>query len=262
MIYKNQDYDVDIIDLGFEGEGITKINGFTMFVKGALKGEKAKIKILKVNKDFGYAKLLELTKKSENREEPVCENFSKCGGCNLQHMNYETQLNHKTNIVKTTLKKALGHDVEVNDIIGMGIPYNYRNKAQYPVANNKIGFYQNRTHNLIENEECCIQNKKSDELARIAFRITQKYKITSYDEKTGKGTLRHIVTRIGINTGETMLIFVTNGKELKNKEKIVEEIKKEYPEITTIIQNINETNGNVILRKRVHNAVWRRKHYR
>ena len=247
MIEKNQDYNVDIVDLGFEGEGITKINGFTMFVKGALKGEKAKIKVLKVNKDYGFAKLLEVLEESIDREEPVCENFKKCGGCNLQHMNYETQLNHKTNIVKTTLKKALGYEVKVNNIVGMGIPYHYRNKAQYPVVNNKIGFYKDRSHDLIENEDCCIQNKLSDKLARIAFKILQKHKITSYDEKTGKGVLRHIVTRIGVNTGETMLMLVTNGKELKDKEKIVNEIKEEYPEITTIVQNINETRGNVIL---------------
>ena len=247
MLEKNQDYNAYIVDLGFEGEGITKINGFTMFVKGALKGEKAKIKVLKVNKDYGFAKLLEVLESSEDREEPVCEYFKKCGGCNLQHMTYESQLNHKTNIVKTTLKKALGYEVKVNDIVGMGIPYHYRNKASYPVANNKIGFYKDRSHELIENDECHIQNVLADKLARIAFNVLQKHKITSYDEKTGKGLLRHIVTRIGVNSGETMLMIVTNGKDLKDKEKIVKEIIEEYPEITTIVQNINETKGNVIL---------------
>ena len=186
MVEKNQDYDVNIIDMGFEGEGITKINGYTTFVKGALKGEKAKIKMLKVGKDYGYAKLLEITEKSIDREEPLCENFSKCGGCNLLHMTYEAELTHKTNVVKTTLKKALGYDVCVNEIIGMGIPLNYRNKAQYPISNNKIGFYASRSHNLIENEECLIQNKTADHLAKLAFKITQKYKVTSYDEKTRK----------------------------------------------------------------------------
>lgn len=247
MVEKNQDYNVDIIDLGFEGEGITKINGFTMFVKGALKGEKAKIKVLKVNKDYGFGKLLEILEESDDREDPMCEHFKMCGGCNLQHMNYETQLTHKTNTVKTTLKKALGCEVKINDIIGMGIPYHYRNKAQYPVSNNKIGFYKDRSHDLIENKECLIQNKLSDKLARVAFSVLQKHKISSYDEKTGKGTLRHIVTRIGVNSGETMLMIVTNGKDLKDKEKIVSEIKEEYPEITTIVQNINQTRGNVIL---------------
>lgn len=247
MIEKNQEYNALIIDQGVEGEGIAKINGFTMFIKGALKGESAKIKVLKVNKDYGFGKLLEVIEESSDREEPMCEYFKMCGGCNLQHMNYEAQLNHKTNIVKTTLKKALGYEVKVNDIIGMGIPYHYRNKAQYPVVNNKIGFYKDRSHDLIENKECLIQNKLSDKLARVAFNVLQKHKISSYDEKTGKGTLRHIVTRIGVNSGETMLMIVTNGKDLKDREKIVNEIKEEYPEITTIVQNINQTRGNVIL---------------
>ena len=249
MVEKNQDYNVDIVDLGFEGEGITKINGFIMFVKGALKGEKAKIKVLKVNKDYGFGKLLEVIEESSDREEPMCEYFKMCGGCNLQHMNYEAQLNHKTNIVKTTLKKALGYEVKVNDTIGMGIPYHYRNKAHYPVVNNKIGFYKDRSHDLTENKECLIQNKLSDKLARVAFEVLKKHKISSYDEKTGKGILRHIVTRIGVNSGETMLMIVTNGKDLKDREKIVNEIKEEYPEITTIVQNINTTRGNVILGK-------------
>ncbi len=247
MVEKNQDYNVDIVDLGFEGEGITKINGFTMFVKGALKGEKARIKVLKVNKDYGFAKLLEVLEKSSSREEPICENFNKCGGCDLQHMSYESELNYKTNIVKSTLKKALGFEPTVNEIIGMGIPYNYRNKAQFPVVNNKIGFYQNRSHSLIENKECIIQRKEIDVLAKEAFNIIQKYKISSYDEKTGKGTLRHIVTRIGVNTGETMLMLVTNGKELKDKEKIVKDLLEKIPNLTTIVQNINEKISNVIL---------------
>ncbi len=250
MVEKNQNYDVDIVDLGFEGEGITKINGFTMFVKGALKGEKAKIKVLKVNKDYGFAKLLEVIEESSDREEPICENFNRCGGCNLQHMSYDAELSHKTNIVRNTLKKTLGFAPNVNEIIGMGIPYHYRNKAQYPVSDNKIGFYADRTHSLIENETCMIQNKETDKLAKEAFKVMKKYKISSYDEKTGKGTLRHIVTRIGVNTGETMLMFVTNGEELREKEKIVKDILEFFPNLTTIVQNINQENGNVILGKK------------
>ena len=217
MVEKNKDYDVEILDLGIEGEGITKINGYTLFVKGVLKGEEAKVKVLKVNKDYGFAKLVKINKESADRETPMCKYFDKCGGCDLQHMNYETSLNLKTNIVKNTIKKTLGHDVKVNDIIGMGIPYHYRNKAQYPVRDGKIGLYRNLSHDLIENDECLIQNPKTDSIARIAFDILKKNKINTYDEKTGKGVLRHIVTRVGVNTGESMLVIITNGEELKNK---------------------------------------------
>lgn len=253
MIKKNQDFEVDISDMGYEGEGITKIDGYTTFVKGALKGEKAQIKMLKVNKDYGFAKLLKVLKHSENREEPVCASFEKCGGCNLQHMSYESQLDYKTNLVKATLKKSLGYEVNVEEIIGMGIPYNYRNKVQYPVCDNKIGFYAGRTHSLIENEKCYIQNEVADKLAKDAFKITQKNNVSTYNEKTGKGCLRHIITRVGVNTNEMMLVLVTNGDELKNEKKIVEEIVSMYPRITAIVQNINEKNSNVILGDRCVN---------
>lgn len=247
MIEKNQDFEVDISDIGYDGEGIAKINGYTTFVKGALKGEKAKIKMVKVNKDYGFAKLLEVLEYSEDRDDPICDSFKRCGGCSLQHMSYDAQLDHKTKLVRATLKKQLGYEPLVEEIIGMGIPYNYRNKAQYPVCDGKIGFFAERTHELIENEKCFIQNTLSDRLAKDAFKIIQKYDVSTYSEKSGKGCLRHIVTRIGVNTNEMMLMFVTNGKDLKNSDKIVKEILEAYPTLTTIVQNINEENGNVIL---------------
>lgn len=247
MIKKNDDLEVNISDIGYEGEGIAKIDGYTTFVKGGLKGEKVKIKMLKVNKDYGFAKLVEVLEKSEERDEPICSVFGKCGGCSLQHINYEAQLDYKTNTVRNTLRKALGYDVDVEQTIGMGIPYNYRNKAQYPVVDDKIGFFAGRTHALIENEKCYIQNETSDKLAKDAFKILRKYNISSYNEKSGKGCLRHIITRIGIHTGELMLVLVTNEKNIKHKDEIVSELTKEYPTLKSIIQNVNMQNTNVIL---------------
>ncbi len=247
MIKKNDDLEVNISDIGYEGEGIAKIDGYTTFVKGGLKGEKVKIKMLKVNKDYGFAKLVEVLEKSEERDEPICSVFGKCGGCSLQHINYEAQLDYKTNTVRNTLRKALGYDVDVEQTIGMGIPYNYRNKAQYPVVDDKIGFFAGRTHALIENEKCYIQNETSDKLAKDAFKILRKYNISSYNEKSGKGCLRHIITRIGIHTGELMLVLVTNEKNIRHKDEIVSELTKEYPTLKSIIQNVNMQNTNVIL---------------
>ena len=238
---------MNISDIGYEGEGIAKIDGYTTFVKGGLKGEKVKIKMLKVNKDYGFAKLVEVLEKSEERDEPICSVFGKCGGCSLQHINYEAQLDYKTNTVRNTLRKALGYDVDVEQTIGMGIPYNYRNKAQYPVVDDKIGFFAGRTHALIENEKCYIQNETSDKLAKDAFKILRKYNISSYNEKSGKGCLRHIITRIGIHTGELMLVLVTNEKNIRHKDEIVSELTKEYPTLKSIIQNINMQNTNIIL---------------
>lgn len=249
MIQKNENFEVDILDNGIDGEGIAKIDGYTTFIKGALKGEKAKIKIVKANKDYGFGKLLEIVKTSKKREEPICPNFSRCGGCNLQHMSYESQLELKENLVKNTLKKALGREVKIENIIGMGIPYNYRNKAQYPVRNGKIGFYADRTHDLIENEKCYIQDETTDKLAKRAFELLMKNNNSCYDEKSGKGNIRHIMTRIGKNTDELMLVIVTNEKEVKGVDKIISILTNEYPNLVSIIQNINNKNTNVIMGK-------------
>ena len=249
MIQKNENFEVDILDNGIDGEGIAKINGYTTFIKGALKGEKAKIKIVKANKDYGFGKLIEITKTSENREEPICPNFNRCGGCNLQHMNYESQLELKENLVKNTLKKALGREIDIEPIIGMGIPYNYRNKAQYPVKDGKIGFYADRTHDLIENDKCYIQDETTDKLAKRAFELLMQNNNTCYDEASEKGNVRHIMTRIGKNTDELMLVIVTKEKEIKGIEKIISVLTKEYPNLVSVIQNINTKNTNVIMGK-------------
>ena len=249
MIQKNQDFEVDILDNGIDGEGIAKINGYTTFIKGALKGEKAKIKIVKANKDYGFGKLLQITKTSENREEPICPNFARCGGCNLQHMNYETQLELKEKLVKTTLKKALGREIEVEKIIGMGVPYNYRNKAQYPVSNGKIGFYADRSHELIENKKCYIQDETTDKLAKRAFELLKENKNSCYDEKSKKGNLRHIMTRIGKNTNELMLVIVTNENKINGIDKVISILTKEFTNLVSVIQNINNKDTNVIMGK-------------
>ena len=249
MIQKNQDFEVDILDNGIDGEGIAKINGYTTFIKGALKGEKAKIKIVKANKDYGFGKLLQITKTSENREEPRCPNFARCGGCNLQHMNYETQLELKEKLVKTTLKKALGREIEVEKIIGMGVPYNYRNKAQYPVSNGKIGFYADRSQELIENKKCYIQDETTDKLAKRAFELLKENKNSCYDEKSKKGNLRHIMTRIGKNTNELMLVIVTNENKINGIDKVISILTKEFTNLVSVIQNINNKDTNVIMGK-------------
>ena len=247
MIEKNQEFEVDIQDIGINGEGITKINGFTTFVKGALTGEKARIKMIKINKDYGYGKLLNIINSSRDRETPICPVFERCGGCDLQHLNYEAQLKHKVSMVKSTLKKQLGHEPLVDEVIGMGIPYYYRNKVQYPVCNGKIGFYSNRSHDLIENDICYIQNELADSIAKKTFKILMNNGFTCYNEKTGKGLLRHIIVRVGVNTEEIMLIIVTNVEKFGKTQKIINEIVDIYPNITSIIQNINKENANVIL---------------
>lgn len=252
-IKKNEEYIVDIIDNGYDGEGIAKINDFTIFIQGAIKGEKIKILIVKVTKSFAYGKIIEIIEKSKSRCEVDCKTFAKCGGCTLRHIDYKETLTIKKNIVKNCLYKELHREVNVNDTIGMKTPLHYRNKLQYPVGLNKdnqpiMGIYSQRTHNIIETSGACfIQNKRCCDIAKDIFRFVLKNGIKPYDETTNTGTLRHIVIRIGINTNEIMVILIVNDDNFSNDEKLIKELTTKYPEIKTIVKNYNERNTNVIL---------------
>lgn len=251
-VKKNEEYIVNIIDNGFEGEGITKIDGFTIFVPNAIKGEEVKILIVKVLTSHAYAKLIEIIKKSENRIEPDCATYKRCGGCNLRHLSYDATLDLKQNIVQNLVKKNLKSCVNVNKTWGMGNPYNYRNKLQYPVGKDKngniiVGVFANRTHEIIKTEECLIQNKKANEIAKFIVQLAKKYDISVYDENNQQGLLRHIVIKTGIRTNEIMVILVINGDSLSYQENFLNELKNKYNEIESIVLNINKNNTNVIL---------------
>ena len=193
---------------------------------------------------------MEIIEKSPDRVEPICPAYKKCGGCTLQHMTYEAQMRFKEEKVKKTLSKFNLKDINCEPIIGMGIPYNYRNKAQYPCQDGKIGFYSPRTHSLVENDYCFIQDEEADKLAKKAFNMLKEFGNTCYDEKSGNGILRHIMTRVGKNSGELMLVIVTNGEEIIEKEKFVSMISKEFLNLKSIVQNINNENTNIIMGKK------------
>lgn len=252
---KNEEYIVDIIDNGYEGEGIAKIDNFTVFIPGAIKGEKVKILIVKVTTSYAFGKILEIIDASKDRVEDLdCATYKRCGGCNLRHMNYAKTLGLKRDIVQNLVNKNLKINLQVKDTIGMENPFNYRNKAQYPVGKNKegkpiIGVFANRTHEVIETNNCMIQNKESEKIAKYICEFADKNNISVYDENTGKGLLRHIVIKVGIKTNEIMCIVVLNGKEINNEEKLVKELNNNYPNIKTIVKNINTKNTNVILGK-------------
>lgn len=251
MINKNEEYIVEIIDNGYQGEGIAKIDGMTVFIDNVLKGEKVKIKILKVLKTQCYAKVIEIIEESENRSKSDCEPYGKCGGCNLRHMNYQETLNLKKSIVETDLKKAGIDNVEVKNCMGMENPYNYRNKLQYPVGMSKegpvMGVFAKRSHRIIPNENCHIQNKLTQTIAKDVFKFIVENNIPVYDEEKGTGEIRHIYLRIGVKTNEVMLVLVTNKKKITKKKELVQFITKKYPEIKTVVKNINTKSTNVIL---------------
>ena len=254
-IKKNQEYVVEIIDNGYEGEGIAKIDGFTIFVPGTIKGEKVKILIVKALSSHAFGKVLEILNPSETRQEADCSTYKRCGGCNLRHIKYEETLKMKQNAVQSLVNKTLKNKVEVQETIGMENPFHYRNKAQYPIGINRegepvIGVFAQRTHEVIPMEKCLIQNPKSEEIAKFILQFIKDNKISVYNEKTGKGLFRHIVIKVGIKTNEIMCILVVNGKSIPKETQLIEELTSKFPQIKTIVKNINMRNTNVILGKK------------
>ena len=251
-IEKNKEYIVDVIDNGFQGEGIAKIDGFTIFIPNAIKGEKIKILIVKVLSSHAFGKIIEIITPSRYRVESDCTTYKRCGGCSLRHIEYKETLKMKQNAVQSLVNKTLKTKINVLETEGMENPYHYRNKAQYPVGLNRegkpvIGVFANRTHEIIPIDTCYIQNKETEKIAKYIFNFIVKNNISIYNEKTRKGLIRHIVTKIGIRTKEIMCIIVINGKSFPKETELVEGIIKNYKNVKTIVKNINTRNTNVIL---------------
>ena len=251
-ISKNEEYIVDIVDNGFSGEGIAKIDGFTVFVPNLLKGEKAKIKILKVVSSHAFGKVVEILEKDEKRQDVDCDTFYKCGGCTLRYACYDKTLEIKKEAVLSTFKKNYGKEVKIDEVLGMDKPYNYRNKLQYPIGIDKdgktvMGVFKERTHEIIETLDCKIQNKEAEEIAKFIYEFVKENDIKVYNEKTLKGSLRHIIIRVGIKTDEIMVILVTNEEKIQKEDMLIKAITEKFEKIKVIAKNINNKNTNVIL---------------
>ena len=257
LIEKNKEYIVDIEGQGYEGEGIGRIDNYPVFIKGALKDEKVKIKIIKVNKNYGFGKLMEIITPSKARTNAVCSIYQRCGGCNLQHMSYEEQLKFKKSRVEDCLRKIGGFkDLKVEDTLGMEEPFRYRNKVMLPIGkeDNKaiVGFYAPRSHNIIDMDMCHIQHEEGDKVVEIIKYWMNTYNIDPYNEEdlskeSLKGKVRHIMVRKGYNTGEIMVVIVTSSNILPHKEELLALLTKNIKGIKSIIQNINSKATNVVL---------------
>lgn len=251
-IKKNEDYIIKIDNYGHEGEGVGKIGNFTVFVKDAIKNETVKIKLIKVNKNYGVGKLIDVMEPSTHRVEAICSIYKRCGGCNLQHISYEEQLKFKTQRVKDVMNRVGKLEgVNIYDTIGMNLPYNYRNKVQLPVGMKGdeviVGFYAPRSHDIIDMENCHIQSKLGDKIVEILKDWMKKYKIKAYDEKSHEGIIRHIMIREGFRTNDVMVVLVTNGTKLSSINPLIDELKANIPNLKSIIQNVNNDKTNVIL---------------
>ncbi|HEX2926079.1 MAG TPA: 23S rRNA (uracil(1939)-C(5))-methyltransferase RlmD [Ruminiclostridium sp.] len=252
VLSQNKTYKMDITGLTQEGQGVGKIEGFVVFVDAVLPGENIDVKIIKQTKSYAVGQLVKINKAAEDRANPFCPIFDRCGGCAVQHMTYQAQLDFKKDTVLQNLRRIGGlSDVTVHDTIGMENPYKYRNKVQYPVGMEKneisIGFYETRSHNIIDSDLCDIQPDESNEIRDIVRDFCRDKGITIYNEKTGKGLLRHVMVRKGFKTGEIMIVLVINGDRLPKSDELVRVLLDYCENIKSVILNVNTRNTNIIL---------------
>ena len=253
---KNDIVTVKIEDIGTEGEGIGKLEGFTLFVKDAVMGDVVKARLVKVKKNYAYARLEKVLTPSPLRVEPVCPYHKQCGGCQIQAMSYEAQLQFKENKVKNNLVRIGGFDrlfIEsvMEPVVGMEQPWHYRNKAQFPVGTDKdgriiTGFYAGRTHSIIANTDCALGVEENEPILQKVLAYMQNENISAYNETTGQGLVRHILIRKGFTSGEIMVCLVINGKSLPKEDRLVSTL-REIPGMTSIWLNYNTKNTNVIM---------------
>ena len=266
MFSKNDEVDILIEDISNEGEGIGHVNGYALFVKDTLPGDYVHAKIIKVKKSYGFARLMDIIKPSEDRTEAVCENAVRCGGCQLQHYRYDRQLDYKQNKVKNALVRMGGFATDFIDsvmepVIGMDNPYNYRNKAQFPVGKDKegntvIGFYAGRTHSIIDSRYCYIQSEVSNKVVSIIRSWIERYGISPYEETKHSGLIRHILVRNGFKTGEVMVCLVVTSKKVPALDKLVE-LLGDIDGLVSVCLNINKDKTNKILGDKIINVYGR-----
>lgn len=254
LLKKDTLLELQIQDMGIDGEGIGKVDGITLFVKDAIIGDKILAKVMKMKKNYGYARMMEILEPSPYRIQPKCDFHRQCGGCQLQALDYKKQLEFKENKVRNNLIRIGGFENAeslMEPIIGMEEPYYYRNKAQFPIGRDKegrivTGFYASRTHSIIPNRSCHLGVKINQQVLDIVIAFMEKYDIEPYDEKTGMGLVRHVLIRKGFTSGEVMVCLVVNGKKLPYAEILVEELCK-LEGMASITLNVNRKNTNVIL---------------
>lgn len=247
-MYKNTEHITRILDFGTEGEGITKIDGYTVFVPGAVKDDLARILIVKENKNFGYGKLLEIIEPSPLRTEPLCPVFSKCGGCSLQAVTYEGQLEFKKDKVLQALRRIGGFgDAQIFSVAGSSLCYRYRNKAQFPVVQTpsgvRAGFYAPHSHRVIENADCPLQDERTNAVVAEVCDWATENSISVFNEETAKGLLRKICVRIGKDEG---VLVIVSARELPCTDNLIQRITKKFPYIKGIVINYNKKPTNNI----------------
>ena len=253
---KNDIVTVEITDIGVSGEGIGHVDGYTLFIKDAVIGDVVEAKVMKAKKNYGYARLMKVITPSEYRVEPKCAFARRCGGCQIQEMSYDRQLVFKDQKIRGNLERIGGFtkdqiDTVMQPVVGMEPPFGYRNKAQFPFGTDKegnpiTGFYAGRTHDIIANTDCALGVEQNKEILEIILQYMRENKIKSYDEKTGKGLIRHALIRYGFKTKEIMVCLVVNGKKLPKAERLIEKL-IQIEGMTSVTISPNTRRDNVIM---------------
>lgn len=257
---KNDLVTVTIEDMGHEGEGIGKVEGYTFFIKDALLGDVVQAKVMKAKKQYAYARLMEIVKPSPYRVTPKCPMHAKCGGCQIQALDYSQQLVFKENKIRNNLKRIGGFvDIPMEPIVGMEEPYFYRNKAQFPIGEDKdgnpiAGFYAGRTHTIIPNTRCYLGVEVNEEILNRVLAYMKQYRVPAYREMEHTGLVRHVLIRYGFRTKEIMVCLVVNGSKLPREDKLIASL-TEIPGMTSIMLNTNKEKTNVILGKELR-TLW------
>lgn len=261
---KNDMITVTIEDMGTDGEGIGKLDGFTFFIKDAVIGDVVEAKVMKAKKSYAYARLIRVITPSKERVTPVCAYYKQCGGCQIQALDYKAQLAFKENKVRNHLLRIGGFSGELLDsvmepVVGMEKPYHYRNKAQFPVGTDKdgnliTGFYAGRTHDIIANTDCALGVKENQQILEAVLAYMRENKVSAYDEKTGRGLVRHILIRKGFTSGEIMVCLIVNGSTLPAEERLVEMLRG-IQGAASICLNTNTENTNVIMGRK-NRVLW------
>ncbi len=248
MLTLNEKYTFTIVDMNHDGDGVGKSDGIAVFVPGSITGDVVEVQISQLKKNYAIGTLLQILEPSKDRITPRCSYADQCGGCALQPMAYESQLKLKRKMVVDALTR-IGkiEEPKVRNTMGMKEPFGYRNKAQYPVTDKGIGFYKIKSHEVVDCNHCIIQTAAADLAAGVLRSYIKSDNLTTYDEKTGEGLLRHLVVKTAFNTGEVMIILVINGMKIPNRDKFIDMMVKGVPGVASIVLNVNKKSSSVVM---------------
>ncbi len=252
MIKKNEIYKLEITDVSSDGNGVASIDGMVVFVPHTVTGDIVSVRIVKVNKSYAYAVMTELISASEHRCTAPCPEFGKCGGCSMQHIRYDYQLEIKKRIIENAVKRIgkIGHGVD--EMLGAEEMHRYRNKMIFPVGSDRqgsvqCGFYRERSHDIIPLEDCLLGGEFNAEVIAAVKGHMEKFGIMPYDEKNHSGIVRRIFTRCGAVSGEIMVVISVNSDKLSHSEELAGELKRRLPALKSVVLNINKARNNLVL---------------